>query len=129
MSKSGVPVTLSKTSRRSGHQKTIGVYFKDEISIPDEYAFISEFNANSPDRTSGNYLVTFSETMDSYMAATSPNALFLFNNQKFKCIHSAPNYGDILPSESKTITSRFYFAKGDLKDFLARKENTKGTKK
>ena len=128
MSSGNGPIGLSKTARRVGDPKTIGVYFKEEIAMPEEYAFISEFKAISSDRTSGNYLVTFSETMDSYMAATSPNPLFLFNNQKYNCIHSAPNFGDILPAESKTIISRFYFAKGDLNDFLDRLENPKGKK-
>ncbi|MFY0651770.1 MAG: hypothetical protein JXQ96_07035 [Cyclobacteriaceae bacterium] len=122
MSTTDGPKLLSETERRIGRVKTIGLYFNEGISDPNHYAFTKEFDAISPDRTNGNYLVTLSQEKDSYMAATSQDALFLFNNLKFKCIHSAPNFGDISPNESKTVNCRFYFAKGNLNDFLNRIE-------
>jgi hypothetical protein len=114
------PLLLSKTKRVMGPKPTIGVYFREQVIQPEVFPFVSEFHATSPNRTNGNYLVTLSESGNAYMAATSPNALFLFNNLKFKCIHSAPNFGNIEAGESKAVTCRFYFAEGNLDDFIDR---------
>lgn len=114
------PLLLSQTKRVRGPRPTVGVYFNTEVEHPEAYPFVVDFQATSPQRTNGNYLVTLSESGSAYMAATSPKALFLFNNQKFKCIHSAPNFGDIGPGESATVTCRFYFGEGNLTTFLER---------
>ncbi len=122
MSTHSGPVLLSNTIRVKGYRPTIGVYFNEKIKNPEIYPFVNAFQATSPDRTNGNYLVTLSESGNSYMATTCPEALFLFNNLKYKCIHSAPNFGQIEAGKSKSVTSRFYFAKGNLGSFLSRYE-------
>ena len=120
MSDENGPKLLSETKRIKGPRPTIGVYFSDGAEDPEGYPFVRDFQATSPHRTNGNYLVTLAESGDSYMAATSPESLFLFNNLKYKCIHSIPNFGVIAPGRSKTVTSRFYFAKGNLESFVDR---------
>jgi hypothetical protein len=114
------PLLLSQTKRVSGPRPTVGVYFSTSMEHPEKYPFVVDFQATSPQRSDGNYLVTLSESRNAYMAATSPEALFLFNNQKFKCIHSAPNFGVVAPGESATVTCRFYFGVGNLTTFLER---------
>ena len=114
------PVLLSQTNRVRGARPTVGVYFTTYVEHPEQYPFVVDFQATSPQRTNGNYLVTLSESGKAYMAATSPKALFLFNNQKFKCIHSAPNFGVIAPGESSIETCRFNFGEGTLATFLER---------
>ena len=114
------PLLLSQTKRVRGVRPTVGVYFNASVEHPEAYPFVVDFQATSPQRSDGNYLVTLSDSGNGYMAATSPEALFLFNNQKFKCIHSAPNFGIIAPGESATGTCRFYFGEGTLTTFLER---------
>ena len=120
MSTKNGPEILSKTNRTIGPRPTIGVYFHEETNNQTDFPFVNDFQATSPDRTNSNYLVTLSETKNSYMAVTSPKTLFLFNNLEYKCIHSAPNFGDIDSGKSSTLTCRFYFAKGNLQDFINR---------
>ena len=114
------PKRLSDTRRTIGHRPGIGVYFSEKMELDEEWPFISWFDATSEERTDGDYLVTLSESGNSYMAATSPNTLYLFNNLEFTCIHAAPTFGDIGPGESSTLTTRFYFSEGGLDDFLKR---------
>jgi hypothetical protein len=114
------PKRLSDTKRIIGHRPSIGVYYSEKMELDEQWAFISWFEATSLDRTDGDYLVTLSESGKTYMAATSPNTLYLFNNLDFTCIHAAPTFGNIGPGESSSLTTRFYFSEGGLKDFLKR---------
>ncbi len=85
-----------------------------------ESVFVRGFGATSPDRTDGSWIVTLSEPAGAYMAATALDAAFLFDNSDRCCIHTAPSFGDIGPSESSTTASRLYLAQGTLDDFLRR---------
>jgi hypothetical protein len=122
MSKNGKPFRMDSTKRiNTGEMKTVQFYLHKDYSQVSP--FVNGFGATSPDRTDDSYIVTMSEDGDSYMAATSPSALFLFDNLDRCCIHSATDFGDISPGGEKTEISRFYFAKGALDDFLERFDN------
>ena len=114
------PKLLSETERTIGHRPGIGIYYSEKMELDEYWPFISSFNATSPERTNGDYLVTLSESGEAYMAAMSPNTLYLFNNLDFTCIHAAPTFGDIPAGESGTLTCRFYLAEGNLDDFIKR---------
>ena len=120
MSSGNKPILLSKTTRKIGPRPTIGVYYSDKVAADKEYPFVEDFEATSPIRTDDSYLIAFSKDGNYYMAATSPQALFLFDNLEYKCIHSAPLFGDIQPQQSVTVTCRFYFSKGSVEDFVER---------
>lgn len=120
-SRNGEPTCLADIQRVVGPRETLGVYYHERVPAGQEPAFVKEFRATNPDRTDDSWFVTLSKTGDGYMAATSPEALFLFNNQRLSCIHSAALFGDIPRGESRTVTCRFYMSpRGDLADFLER---------
>lgn len=122
MSKNGAPFRMDGTKRvNTGSMKTVQFYLHEDYKSISP--FVNGFGAVSPDKTDDSYIVTMSEDGDSYMAATSPNALFLFDNLDRCCIHSATGFGDIPISGEKTVVSRFYFAKGTLNDFIKRYNN------
>lgn len=118
MSVKGEPTLLSSLPRK----QEMGVYFHKQLSVEKQIPFISEIQGTHRDQTDRSWFITMSEDGKSYMAATSPDALFLFNNQALCCLHSAANFGNLAPGESKTVTCRFYFAKGSLDKFLKRWE-------
>ncbi len=119
MSKEGSPFRMDGTTRiNDGPNKTVQFYLHEDYENVSPH--VTGFKATSPDKTDGSYIVTMSEDGQSYMAATSPKAAFLFNNLDRCCIHSAPNFGDIRAGGQKTVTVRFYLAYGTLEDFLVR---------
>ncbi len=122
MSKNGKPFRVDGTSRiNTGQMKTVQFYLHEDYK--NVSSFVNGFGAISPDRTDDSYIVTMSGDGGSYMAATSPTAIFLFDNLDRCCIHSATDFGDIPRGGEKTVTSRFYLAKGSLDDFLSRFES------
>ena len=122
MSKDGKPFRMDGTTRvNTGQMKTVQFYLHKDYNHVSP--FVNGFGAISPDRTDDSYIVTMSEDGGSYMAATSTSALFLFDNLDRCCIHSATDFGDMPRGAEKTVTSRFYLAKGDLDDFLKRFES------
>lgn len=122
MSKNGNPFRMDSTTRiNDGNMKTVQFYLHENYL--NVSPFVKGFKATSPDKTDDTYIVTMSSDGSSYMAATSPNALFLFDNLDRCCIHSATDFGDIPSGGERTVTSRFYFAKGSLDDFLSRYES------
>jgi len=120
MSAHGQPFLMADTTRIKGHMPTVQFYLHQQIPWTHPPAFCRGFKATSPDQTDGNWIVTFSDPPGSYMAATSLDSLFLFDNLDRCCIHSAPNFGDIDPGQSSTTVSRLYLAKGNREDFLKR---------
>ena len=120
MSEHGRPVQMAETKRVHGHMPTVGFYLHERIPWGKESPFVRGFHATSPNRTDGSWIVTLSDPPGSYMAATSPSAVFLFDNLDRCCIHSAADFGDIGPGESSTTVCRLYFAHGSLEDFLDR---------
>ncbi len=120
MSSQGKPLLLADTERVKGTMPTVGFYLHERIGPKEEPVFVRGFQATSPDRTDGSWIVTLSEPAGSYMAATTLDSVFLFDNLDRCCIHSAPSFGDVGPQEASTTVSRFYLARGDLEDFLNR---------
>jgi creatinine amidohydrolase len=104
---------------------TVGFYLPQRIPPGEESVFVRGFGATSPNRTDGSWIVTLSEPAGAYMAATTLDSVFLFDNMDRCCIHSAPSFGDVGPREGSTTVSRFYFAKGSLDDFRKRYESDK----
>jgi hypothetical protein len=127
MSAKGKPLRMAQTRRIKGHMPTVGFYLSERIEPGGESVFVRGFGATSPDRTDGSWIVTLSDPEGAYMAATSHEALFLFDNLDRCCIHSAPSFGDIGPNESSTTVSRLYFARGGMDDFLERFDADKAT--
>ncbi|HUU21502.1 MAG TPA: hypothetical protein VM389_03115 [Phycisphaerae bacterium] len=120
MSSHGKPMRMDGTRRVQGRMPTVGFYTHEQTPWGLESPFVHGFGATSPNRTDGAWIVTLSDPPGSYMAATSPDSLFLFDNLDRCCIHSAPSFGDIGPGESSTTVCRVYFADGGLDDFLKR---------
>ena len=120
MSTPAGPKPLSATERTIGPRPGIGVYFSERMGADEYWPFISGFQATSPERTNGDYLLTMSSSGHTYMAATSPRTLYLFNNLEFTCIHAAPTFGDIPSGGTSSLTCRFYLAEGDMQDFFQR---------
>ena len=122
MSKDGEPFRMDGTTRiNEGPQpfmKTLQFYVHEDYDPVSK--FVEGFRSTSPDKTDGSYIMTMSEDGGSYMGATSPKSVFLFDNLDRCCIHSAPTFGDIGPGEEKKVTARLYFGKGSLEDFLKR---------
>ena len=123
MSQHGKPTVMSSTKRVKGHMPTVGFYLHERTPWGQESPFVRGFHATSPNRTDGSWIVTLSDPPGSYMAATSPNAEFLFDNLDRCCIHSAAGFGDIPPRGLSTTVCRLYFAHGSLDDFLTRYRN------
>ena len=119
MSVDGQPKLLSETSRIRGHMPTVGVYlpYNHEQHVP---LFAKAFEATSPNRTDASWLVAVSDSNNTYMATTTPDASFLFNNTELGCLHASPNFGTLAPGEKRTVVSRVYMAHGNLSDFLIR---------
>lgn len=120
MSAQGKPRRLAQTTRVKGHMPTVGFYLPERVAVGTESVFVRGFGATSPDRTDGPWIVTLSEPAGAYMAATAMEVAFLFDNLDRCCLHAAPSFGDIGPSEGSTTVSRLYLAKGTLDDFLRR---------
>ena len=120
MSSQGKPMCLARTHRVRGRMPTVGFYLPERTPPGQESIFVRGFNATSPDRTDGSWIVTLSQPEGSYMAATAIDAAFLFDNLDRCCIHAACDFGDIGPNEGSTRVSRFYLARGTLDDFLGR---------
>lgn len=119
MSQNGKPLRMDGTTRiNTGAMKTVQFYLHEKYTRVSP--FVSGFGAISPDKTDDSYILTLSEDSTAYMAATSPGANFLFSNLDRCCIHSATDFGDIAKGEQRTVISRFYFARGNLNDFLVR---------
>ncbi|MBL0176946.1 MAG: T9SS type A sorting domain-containing protein [Ignavibacteria bacterium] len=119
MSKNGRPFRMDSTVRvNNGSMKTVQWYLHRDYANPSP--FVTGFQATSPDRTDDSYIVTLADDGSSYMAATSPSSNVLFDNLDRCCLHSTTNFGDIPAGGERTVTSRFYMAKGTLNDFLAR---------
>ena len=115
----GRPTEMSKLPRRKSAFLDLGVYFHEDARWTN-LPVVSGWRATNPTRTDDSWIVTLSDARAAYMAATSPQALFLFDNTAYCCIHSAALLGDIAAGGAKTVTCRFYFAEGDLDTFLAR---------
>jgi hypothetical protein len=120
MSRHGRTHLMKNTTRVKGHMPTVGFYLHEQTPWGKESPFVRGFHATSPDRTDDSWIVTLSDPPGAYMAATSVDSLFLFDNLDRCCIHSAPSFGDIGPGQSSTTVCRLYLAKGDLDAFLKR---------
>ncbi|MFZ1730102.1 MAG: T9SS type A sorting domain-containing protein [Bacteroidota bacterium] len=121
MSKKGKPFRMDGTTRiNNGSMSTVQFYLNEKYRAVSP--FIQGFKATSPDKTDDSYIVTMAADGMSYMAATSPNSNYLFDNLDRCCIHSSTDFGDIGAGAEKTVTSRFYFAHGTLDDFITRFE-------
>ncbi len=120
MSSHGRPLQMAKTRRVRGHMPTVGFYTHEQTPWGHESPFVRGFSATSPNRTDDSWIATISEDGKSHMAATSLDALFLFDNLDRCCIHSATSFGDIGPKEKSSTVARLYLAQGGLGEFLAR---------
>jgi hypothetical protein len=80
MSAQGKPLCLGQTKRVRGHMPTVGFYLPERTEPGQESIFVRTFGATSPDRTDGSWIVTLSEPAGAYMAATSVQTAFLFDN-------------------------------------------------
>ncbi len=119
-SRSGAPARLADLPRLAPVGGTLGVYYHADVGDARRPSFVEQFESTNPDRTDDAWFVTVAEG-GGYMAATSPAALFLFNNTRLGCLHSAAAFGDIEPEQAKSVTCRFYLAeKGGLDEFRAR---------
>ncbi|MBI4244731.1 MAG: hypothetical protein HY606_11630 [Planctomycetes bacterium] len=96
----------------------LSFYLKEGIK---KCQFADDSMSVSPERTDAAWI--FRSAGDYYMAAANAEAVFLFSNTEFGCVHSAPNFGNIKPGKSSRIKSRFYVAKGDLGEFIKRYES------
>jgi hypothetical protein len=115
----GQPQALAHTTRIQGRRPGMGIYavLQHTDHMPP---FAEAFQATSPNQSDGAWMAKIADTGDAYMATTTQDALFLFNNTNLGCIHAAPNFGDIEPADAVTVSSRVYFAKGSLQDFIKR---------
>ena len=120
MSAHGRPMLMSGAKRVKGHMPTLQFFLHEQTPWGQESPFVRGFRAISPNRTDGSWIVTLSEPAGSYMAATSLDSLYLFDNLDRCCLHSAPNFGDIGPGETSVTVCRLYLADGGLADFLKR---------
>jgi hypothetical protein len=119
MSKNGQPFRMDGTTRiNNGLMKTVQFYVNEGVTPASP--FVNGFQATSPDKTDDSWIVTLSDDGSAYMAATSPQSCFLFDNLDRCCIHSATNFGNIPAGGEATVSSRFYLARGSLDDFLQR---------
>ena len=114
----GRPTPLARTTRNPGWRPTVGIYLPEGTPEGHEPPFAAATGGISHDRTDADWIATCSDPPGSYIAATSSDALFLFNNQDRCCIHSATSFGTIPAGQSRTTISRLHFARGDLDDFL-----------
>lgn len=120
MSAHGRPFLMKAAERLEGHMPTLQFFLHEQTPWGQESPFLRGFHATSPARTDGSWIVTLSDPAGSYMAATSLDSLYLFDNLDRCCIHSAPNFGDIGPGQTSFTVCRLYLADGGLADFLAR---------
>jgi hypothetical protein len=119
MSKNGAPFRMDGTTRiNDGPNKTVQFYVHEDYENVSR--FVTGWQATSPDQTDCSYIVTMAADGQSYMAATSPKAAFLFDNLDRCCIHSAANFGNMPPGGESTVMVRYYLAQGTLVDFLLR---------
>jgi hypothetical protein len=119
MSKNGAPFRMDGTTRiNDGPNKTVQFYVHEDYENVSR--FVTGWRATSPDQTDCSYIVTMAADGQSYMAATSPKAAFLFDNLDRCCIHSAANFGNMPPGGESTVMVRYYLAQGTLVDFLLR---------
>ena len=116
MSSRGKPFCLAETTRVEGHMPTVVGYLPERVSPGEESLFVRGFNATSPHRTDDSWIVTLSASRDSFIAATVFREAFLFHNLDRCCLHAAPSFGDMGPGEKSTSVSRFYLARGTLRD-------------
>ena len=118
----GVPRRLKDTTRRDDFQQGRAVYLHEQAPEGEESLWFWNYRGASSDHTDDSWMALLSEPSGYVMAATSVDALFLFNNNTLSCLHSAPNFGDIGHGETSFTVSRIYFMKGDLETLFARIE-------
>ena len=121
LSRDGQPTLLSTLPRTVGPRANLQVYGLESAPDGGALPFVRDFQATNEVQADAPWLLTLSSDGSGYMAATSPEALFLFNNQKLSCLHSACAFGDIPAGESRTRTCRFYLtSEGGLVEFVER---------
>ena len=47
-------------------------------------------------------------------------ALCLFNNREYSCVHVNNDFGDLAPGEEKSMKGRLYFMRGTIGEFYLR---------
>jgi len=84
------------------------------------HTFIDAFQATCATPAADSWIATVAADGRSVLGVAAQEAAFLFSNSEFGCIHSAPDFGDVPPGETRTRLMRVYAMPGDLQTFIRR---------
>jgi len=98
-----------------------GVQLFNVVGAPpvSQIPFANSFQA-TPDFTAEGWLAVQSRDGTCLIAIVSKPALFLFQNSEFNCIHSAPDFGKLVPGQMSETQTRIYIVQSSLKDWYKR---------
>jgi hypothetical protein len=115
----GQPRRLVELPRRRSRRPTCQLYHVAGQPPPSELPFVAAFEA-SPDATLDPWLAVSSQDGSALVAAFSPEALFLFQNMEFSCIHACPSHGALAQGETGTARVRYFFVQQTIDAWHAR---------
>ena len=98
-----------------------GIQLFNVVGAPpvSQIPFANSFQA-TPDFTAEGWLAVQSRDGTCLIAIVSKPALFLFQNSEFNCIHSAPDFGKLVPGQMSETQTRIYIVQSSLKDWYKR---------
>jgi hypothetical protein len=82
--------------------------------------FVNAFKATCETPAADSWIATVAADGRRVVGVAAEQAAFLFNNAEYGCIHSAPDFGDVPPGETRWALTRVYLIPGDLGTFIKR---------
>ena len=90
------------------------IFTRETIDLPRCYYESLQNSHDTP--VTESFIATVSQDGERVIAMGCKQALFLFQNDQFTCIHASPFFGDMAPGEERSIRQRAYFMQASLEE-------------
>ena len=105
------------TLRRVKGSRPMQFYRIDGKHLPPS---LEGWEVTSPDTVYQPVVAVVSRGQDFVAGMAVQEALCLFSNREYSCVHVNNDFGDLGPGEEKTMKGRLYFMRGTLGEFYLR---------
>jgi len=111
--------TSRDTSRVIGARQQMQFYMVRGNS-PPAWLLRDGFDCISPDTVSRGFVATVAAGCTKVVGMAAADALFVFNNSGYSCMHVASRISSLQPGERRDMQCRIYFVAGTLRDLYER---------
>ena len=94
------------------------VLLNDKIEETDEPHFLRTLDCTIKEKTTEPWMIGINAEQNRWVSMSAPDSVFHFTNDQISSIHVAPNFGELKPGHSKSLSLIFRCGSGTKEDAI-----------